>query len=95
MTPMNLTRSITSGYIFYELDWRRFRKLSTVYLSCPRPASCNDLYEFIAVTNALENVDANIWLIDMTEQEMRQRISQQYDSFREIEYWPLKISLCC
>ena len=26
----------------------------------------------------------------MTEQEMRQRISQQYDSFREIEYWPLK-----
>ena len=74
MTPMNLTRPITSGYIAHELDWRRFRKLHTVYLSCPRLASCNDLCEFIAVTNALGNVDSNIWLIDMTEQEMRQRI---------------------
>ena len=57
--------------IALELDWRLFRKLNTACLSCPRRASRNGLCEFIAATDALGNADANIWLIDMTEQEMR------------------------
>ena len=58
--------------VAFELDWRRFRRLNTACLSCPRHAISNGLSEFIAATDALGNVDANIWLIDMTEQEMRQ-----------------------
>jgi len=76
--------SVTSFHpqdIALELDWRRFRKLNTACLSCPRPASCNGLCEFIAATDALGNADANIWLIDMTEQEMRQRISSSMTPF--------------
>lgn len=64
-----------------ELDWRRFRRLNTACLACPRHAVCNGLCEFIAATDALGNVDANIWLIDMTELEMRQRIRSRMTPF--------------
>jgi len=64
-----------------ELDWRRFRTLNTACLTCPRRAACNGLCEFIAATDALGNVDANIWLIDMTEQEMRRRIRSRMTPF--------------
>ncbi len=57
-----------------ELDWRRFRALNAACLACPRRAACEGLCEFTAATESLGNVDANIWLIDMTEQEMRRRI---------------------
>lgn len=57
-----------------ELDWRRFCVLNTACLACPHRVTCTGLCEFIAATDALGNVDANIWLIDMTEQEMRRRI---------------------
>jgi len=66
-----------------ELDWRRFRTLNTVCLACPRRTACNGLCEFIAATDALGNMDANIWLIDMTEQEMRQRMHSRMTPFEQ------------
>jgi len=57
-----------------ELDWRRFRLLNSTCATCPRHAFCRGKCEFIGATEALGNVDANIWLIDMSEEEIRERI---------------------
>ncbi len=57
-----------------ELDWRRFRLLNTACVTCPKRGKCMGICEFIGATDALGNVNANIWLIDMTENEIRQRI---------------------
>lgn len=57
-----------------ELDWGRFRVLSHVCLECPKRGSCIGICEFTGAAEALGNVDANIWLIDMTEHEIGQRI---------------------
>jgi len=64
-----------------ELDWRRFRQLNTACLTCPRRESCVSICEFTAATEALGNVNANIWLIDMTEEEMKHRISSKMSPF--------------
>jgi pheromone shutdown protein TraB len=67
-----------------ELDWRRFKHLNTACLGCPKIRSCKGLCEFTGAAEALGNVDANIWLIDMTEQEIRRRIrSRMTPSERE------------
>jgi pheromone shutdown protein TraB len=67
-----------------ELDWRRFKHLNTACLGCPKIRSCKGLCEFTGAADALGNVDANIWLIDMTEQEIRRRIrSRMTPSERE------------
>lgn len=57
-----------------ELDMRRFRILNAACWACPRHGNCTTKCEFIVATEALGNVDANIWLIDMSEQEIGQRI---------------------
>jgi pheromone shutdown protein TraB len=57
-----------------ELDMRRFHNLNTACLNCTKNGSCKGLCEFTGATKALGNVNANIWLIDMTEPEMKQRI---------------------
>jgi len=57
-----------------ELDWRRFRLLNSVCAMCPRREFCRGKCEFIGATEALGNVDANIWLIDMSEKEIGERI---------------------
>ncbi len=57
-----------------ELDWRRFQQLNTACISCPKKGLCKGLCEFTGAAEALGNVDANIWLIDTTEQEIRRRI---------------------
>ena len=57
-----------------ELDMRRYLNLNAHCVGCPRALSCKGLCEFTGATDALGNVNANIWLIDMTEEEMRQRI---------------------
>lgn len=57
-----------------ELDWGRFRRLNAACATCPRRGSCRGSCEFIGATEALGNVDANVWLIDMTVQEMRHRM---------------------
>jgi len=67
-------RSLKPEDVALELDWRRFRHLNTNCLFCPRRGSCRGICEFIGAAEALGNVDANIWLIDMTEQEIRNRI---------------------
>jgi len=64
-----------------ELDWRRFTQLNTACLNCPKAQSCKGLCEFIGATEALGNTNANIWLIDMTEREMRQRMRSRMTPF--------------
>jgi len=59
-----------------ELDLKRFKVLNVACWSCPRRETCTNKCEFIAATEALGNVDANIWLIDMSEHEIGQRIRQ-------------------
>jgi len=63
--------------IALELDWRRFTQLNTACLNCPRGGSCKGICEFIGATEALGNTNANIWLIDMTEREMRYRMRRR------------------
>ena len=60
--------------IAIELDPRRFNVLSKICNQCRRRDSCSTKCEFIAASEALGNTDANIWLIDMTEKEMKNRI---------------------
>jgi len=59
-----------------ELDPRRFNLLNSVCLTCPRHGTCKTKCEFIEASEALGNVDANIWLIDMSENQIRERIRQ-------------------
>jgi pheromone shutdown protein TraB len=57
-----------------ELDLKRFRVLNAACWNCPRRGTCTAKCEFIGATEALGNVDANIWLIDMSEREIGERI---------------------
>ena len=67
-------KSLKPKDVALELDWRRFQHLNTACLACPKKGSCKGICEFTGAAEALGNVDANIWLIDMTEQEMKHRI---------------------
>lgn len=57
-----------------ELDLTRFKLLNNRCGKCIRRENCNGKCEFIGATEALGNTDANIWLIDMSEEEIRSRI---------------------
>jgi pheromone shutdown protein TraB len=57
-----------------ELDQKRFSLLNGVCSTCPKRETCANKCEFIEASEALGNVDANIWLIDMTEEENRNRV---------------------
>jgi len=57
-----------------ELDMRRFQHLNTVCFTCTKNGSCKGLCEFTGAAKDLRNVNANIWLIDMPEPQMKQRI---------------------
>ena len=67
-------KSLNPKDVAIELDWKRFKHLNTACLGCPRISTCTGLCEFNAAAEALGNVDANIWLIDITEREMHHRI---------------------
>ena len=67
--------SLRPSDVALELDMIRFRALNNACLGCPRCGSCRGVCEFIGATLALGNVDANIWLIDMTEIEMKRRMT--------------------
>ena len=56
-----------------ELDFERFRMLNTNCALCPENEACTNKCEFIGAADALGNVDANIWLIDMSRHQFRQR----------------------
>lgn len=70
--------------IAVELDWDRFRKLNSSCLSCPKYSECKGICEFTVAAKALGNVDANVWLIDMSEVEMKQRITMRTTSYERI-----------
>lgn len=74
-------KSLNPKDVAIELDWRRFQHLNTACLNCPKSGSCKGLCEFTGAAEALGNVDANIWLIDMTEQEIRLRIRSRMTPF--------------
>jgi len=56
-----------------ELDLERFRTLNINCALCPENEVCANKCEFIGAADALGNVDANIWLIDMTRHQFAQR----------------------
>jgi pheromone shutdown protein TraB len=57
-----------------ELDMKRYRILNDKCATCPQRASCTRKCEFIGAVEALENRDTNIWLIDMSRGEFRERL---------------------
>jgi len=57
-----------------ELDMLRFQFLNTRCAPCEKRSSCTGRCEFLGATDALGNVNTNIWLIDMSEQEIASRI---------------------
>lgn len=67
-------RSMRPKDVALELDTKRYMQLSAYCARCPRATYCRGLCEFTRAADALGNVDANIWLIDMSEEEMRRRI---------------------
>ena len=67
-------RQLRPSDLAIELDLRRFRILNSACSTCPRRPTCTRKCEFIAATEAIGNVDTNIWLIDMSEREIGQRI---------------------
>jgi len=68
--------SLRPSDIALELDVRRFKSLNNACFGCPKRGTCKGVCEFIGATLALGNVDANIWLIDMTEMEMQKRMTR-------------------
>jgi len=56
-----------------ELDLERFRTLNVNCALCPENEACTNKCEFIGAADALGNVDANIWLIDMSRRQFAQR----------------------
>jgi len=74
-------KSLNPKDVAIELDWSRFKHLNTACLNCPKRGSCKGLCEFTGAAEALGNVDANIWLIDMTEKEIRSRIRSRMTPF--------------
>ena len=57
-----------------ELDMRRYRILNDKCSTCPQKMRCTRKCEFIGAVEALENRDTNIWLIDMSRREFRERL---------------------
>ncbi len=57
-----------------ELDLRRFQFLNLRCATCNQRPSCEGRCEFVGAADALGNVNANIWLIDMSEEEISARV---------------------
>ncbi|MFQ6068644.1 MAG: hypothetical protein ACE5KD_03775 [Candidatus Bathyarchaeia archaeon] len=67
-------RTLKPTDLAIELDMQRFQFLSRRCGSCPERSSCAGRCEFVGATDAVGNVNANIWLIDMSEREIAQRV---------------------
>lgn len=83
--------SLRPSDVALELDMRRFRSLNNSCFGCPKRGSCQGVCEFIGATLALGNVDANIWLIDMTETEMKRRMQRH---MTPSEWYRLSQGIC-
>jgi len=57
-----------------ELDKRRFDFLRQACFECPRLGNCKGRCEFMVAIDALGNQDADIWLMDMDEEEIAARL---------------------
>lgn len=76
--------------IALELDWRRFKQLSGHCVHCRQYGTCKGICEFTGAADALGNVNANIWLIDMSERAMRFRMMKGMNPWeRRRQYQPL------
>jgi pheromone shutdown protein TraB len=84
----NTVRQLQPTDLAIELDMRRFRVLNQTCSACLRGPSCIHKCEFIAATEAIGNIDTNIWLIDMSEHEIRQRIREMMTSRWTILSYP-------
>ncbi|MCW4052372.1 MAG: hypothetical protein NWE78_04070 [Candidatus Bathyarchaeota archaeon] len=67
---------LTPTDLAIELDMQRFQHLNYRCGNCPSKQECAGQCEFVGATKALGNIDANIWLIDMSEKEIADRIRQ-------------------
>jgi len=56
-----------------ELDMRRYQILNNQCANCRHNNNCTHKCEFIGAVDALGNVDANIWLLDMSKRQFVQR----------------------
>ncbi len=63
-----------------ELDLQRFHILDKLCIQCTQRMACTSKCEFVAASDALGNIDANIWLIDMSEKEMMKRLRMPIDN---------------
>ena len=71
-----------------ELDIQRFQNLNQRCAKCPTRQTCAGQCEFVGATDALGNCDANIWLIDMSEKKIADRIHQLLPPYR---IWPFSL----
>jgi len=69
-------KSMETTDLAIELDMRRFSLLNKLCVQCTRKEFCSSKCEFVVASDALGNIDANIWLIDMSTQEIRNRITK-------------------
>jgi len=78
------TRSLCDAYkaagrlkptdLAIELDTSRYQVLNDRCATCPKNKECGRKCEFIGAVEAMENKDANIWLIDMSKSQFQDRI---------------------
>ena len=69
-----------------ELDIERFQFLNQRCACCPDRETCSGRCEFVGATDALGNVNANIWLIDMSESEIAERVRRLLPPSRLWQY---------
>ncbi len=67
-------RKLNPTDLAIELDVQRFHLLNNRCASCTSRRTCVGRCEFLGATDALGNMNANIWLIDISEKEMLTRI---------------------
>lgn len=72
-----------------ELDMRRYLILNDECATCQESGCCGRKCEFIGAVDALQNREANIWLIDMSRGEFRERIQLSQSMY---PYWRVLLS---
>jgi len=77
-------KSLKPNDIALELDLKRYRVLNASCTGCQRNTTCRGFCEFTGAADALGNIDANIWLIDLTEEEMKYRFKKQGEPIKRI-----------
>lgn len=73
---INAIKNTKTQDLAIELDIERFNLMNRHCISCPRRENCFSNCEFVAASEALGNTNANIWLIDMSESDMKERMKK-------------------